>query len=187
MSNASQNVVCPLDCPSTVQAHVEPVVSQHIRIPFFSATLQQLNQYKFILACTCISLIANCPVLQSVQILLQGLSSLQDSTATPSFASSANLMRMQSPPACKSLIKVLNRNGCRIEPQRTLLAPSTIQIHYIYYDTQSSTIKPVNHLVQHEAIHFTDGQLVQKDAMRNYIKGLTEIQKDSIHCCPFIH
>lgn len=42
----------------------------------------------------------------------------------------------------------------------------------------------MHHLVWSEPVYLTVGQFVQKDIVRRSIKGLPEIQKDSVLCLP---
>lgn len=109
--------------------------------------------------------------------------------APPSSVSSANLLRMQSTPASSSLIKMLNRPGPRTEPWEMLL----VNIHrpdvtsFTIINAWSFTIKTVHHSVWCEPVCLTIGRFVQKQVVRDSIRGLTKTKKYYIRCLPFIH
>ncbi|KAK4826818.1 hypothetical protein QYF61_011626 [Mycteria americana] len=117
------DVVRPLGCQGTLLTPTDPAVDQHPQIPFCRASLQPLLS-QFILVFTVqnpafflvkFHAVDDCPMLQSVEIPLQGLLTLKESTAPPSLVSSANLLMVHSTPASRSLINILNTTGPRIE------------------------------------------------------------------------
>lgn len=86
-----------------------------------------------------------------------------------------------STPAPRPLTKMLNRTHPQIEPWGSLLAVGSSSIHC---NSLRSTVQPVHHLAWSEPVYPTVGQFVQEDIVRSSIKGLPEIQKDSVLCLP---
>lgn len=80
----------------------------------------------------------------------------------------------------------LNKTDPKAGPWGQRSWPATGRCSPIADGPQSFTTEPVHHPVQHRPICHTVGQSV-KDAIRDNNKGLTEIQRNCIHCLPFIH
>lgn len=83
---------------------------------------------------------------------------------------------MHPTPSSKSLIKILNRSS----PRTDVIHQPDVPIYPL-----SCIVEPLHQ--QGLCVHLTVGQFVQKDAMKDIIKGLTEIQKSYFYCLPFIH
>ncbi|KAK4806807.1 hypothetical protein QYF61_005603 [Mycteria americana] len=93
------DAVCPLGCQGTLLTHIEPAVNQHPQIPFCRAALQPLlSQFILVPGITPCQVqnpafglvkfhaIDDCPMLQSIQIPLQGLLSLERVNSTSQFS-----------------------------------------------------------------------------------------------------
>lgn len=126
-------MVCPFGCQGTLLACVEPAVTSSPGAlsaePFSSHSSPSLYLCPELLHP---SAAQHLPLSNFMPLMIVHCSNLsrslckashpsRESTAPPSLVSSANLPRMHSTPAPRSLIKTLNITGPRIEPWETLL------------------------------------------------------------------
>lgn len=76
---------------------------------------------------------------------------------------------------------MVNSVGPRSEPWGTpLLTDYQPDVAPFTKTPLSNIVRPVHHPAKHKLIYLTDGCCVQKDAIRDSIKDLTEIQKDRV-------
>ena len=192
MFDAPQDAVCPLGCQGTLLTHIEPAVDQHPQIPFCRAALQPLLSQSVLVPGVTLSQMQNltfvlvkfhaiddCPMLQSIQVPLQGLLSLRRVNSTSQFGIVSKLANG----AFNSCMQIIDQNIEWNWPQNGALGNTTgdrllAKCSPIHYNPLSFALQPVLHPAHHKPTHPTVGQLVQKDAVRDSIKTLTKIQKN---------
>lgn len=122
MFNTSQNVLCSLDCQGTLLAHAEPpVTSTHRSLSALQTLVSQpvpvssnalfLVQDHPPFSFDELHIMADFPMLLSIQIPLKGLSSLQGFNSISQFQviSKFHFCIKHSTSVFKSLLKILNR------------------------------------------------------------------------------
>lgn len=187
VSNVSQNGVYPLGCQGTLLAHTEPVATRNPTS--LSAELLSGHLSPSLYRCPAFSfaelhalLIAQCSNLSRSRCKASRPS--RESAAPPSLVPSANWLRMHSTPAsrtwkCWTQLELSPGEHCWwLAASQTL--PHSLQPFELYHRTSSSPRAAWTYLSHGWTIR-------PKDAVRDSIKGLTEIQKDYVHCLSFIH
>jgi len=117
--DASQDLDCPLGCQGTLLSHMNPAVNQHSQTPFCRAGLQPLvSQFILVTGVTPPQVqnpafgpvkghaTGDCLMLQSIQIPLQGLSSLERVNTTSQFSIISKLVNG----AFSSCLQTIDKN-----------------------------------------------------------------------------
>lgn len=171
---------------------IELAVDQHFQIFFCRAALQLLLSPFILMPCVTLSQVKNlvfglvkvhpinhCSVIQFICVSLHHLSPLKRVNNTLRFGIIFKLANCAFK-SSRSVINTLNLTYPRTELWGTPLVTS----HQLDEAPFTTTLWALLFRLIVLA-HFTVGQLVQKDAVRDRIKSINKTQKNHIHCLPF--